>query len=136
MGPGHCYRLYSYALFEHHLEVFAQPKILHMPIKGVILQMKSMGIDTCYQLPTPPYQAALHNAGAKAILTHLGALSLLPVSLKGRSEVVLSGTLGGHITNLDKAMLLFPLSPRFSRIIVGGWQHHCLLYVICIIIGH
>ena len=101
-----------------------------MPIEGVVLQMKSIGIDTVvnFPFPTPPDRAALRNA--EAVLTHLGALSVSPVIPKGGSEVVLSG---GRITDLGKSMSLFPLSPRFSRIIVGGRQHRCLPYVICIV---
>ena len=104
-----------------------------MPIEGVVLQMKSMGIDAVvnFPFPTPPDQVTLRNA--EAVLTHLGALSVPPVIPNGGSEVVLSGTLGGRITDLGKAMSLFPLSPRFSRIIVGGRQHRCLPYVICIV---
>lgn len=104
-----------------------------MPIEGVVLQMKSMGIDAVvnFPFPTPPDKVTLRKA--EAVLTHLGALSVSPVIPKGGSEVVLSGTLGGRITDLGKAMSLFPLSPRFSRMIVGGRQHRCLPYVISIV---
>lgn len=114
-GPGHCYRLYSSALFEHHFDAFSQPELLRMPIDGVVLQMKSMHIDTVvnFPFPTPPDRTSLHKA--ETTLTHLGALS------------------GGHITELGKMMSLFPLSPRFSRMLVGGQQHKCLPYVIAIV---
>ena len=40
---------------------------------------------------------------------------------------------GSQITDLGRAMALFPLSPRFSRMLVSGQQHGCLPYIICII---
>ena len=123
-GPGHCYRLYSSALFEHHFEKFAVPEIQRMPIDGVILQMKSMHIDTVvnFPFPTPPERTALLKA--EKTLVYLGALRV-PSSPSGLME--------GQITELGRAMALFPLSPRFSRMLVSGQQHGCLPYVICIV---
>jgi ATP-dependent RNA helicase DHX37/DHR1 len=104
-----------------------------MPIEGVVLQMKSMHIDAVvnFPFPTPPDQFALKKA--ETVLTHLGALSVSPMIHKGSFEVLTTGTIGGHITDLGKAMSLFPLSPRFSRMLVGGRQHGCLPYVISIV---
>ena len=34
VGPGHCYRLYSSAVYERDFEEHAQPEILRMPIEG------------------------------------------------------------------------------------------------------
>ncbi|KIJ54659.1 hypothetical protein M422DRAFT_73568 [Sphaerobolus stellatus SS14] len=118
-GPGHCYRLYSSPLFENYFEQFAEPEILRVPIEGIVLQMKSMNIDVVvnFPFPTPPDRERLQNA--EAILKHLGALE----SAAGSS----------HITNLGKTMALFPLSPRFSKMLVSGKQHGCLPYVIAIV---
>jgi len=124
-GPGHCYRLYSSALFEHHFDSFSRPEIQRMPIEGVVLQMKNMHIDAVvnFPFPTPPDRSALHQA--EKILTHLGALGS-----PGMGE---SSLVGGQITALGKTMALFPLSPRFSRMLVNGQQHGCLPYVISIV---
>jgi len=126
-GPGHCYRLYSSALFEHHFEKFSIPEIQRMPIEGVVLQMKSMHIDTVvnFPFPTPPDHYALQKA--EKTLTYLGALApaLRSSSIVAKKE--------GQITDLGRAMALFPLSPRFSRMLVSGQQHGCLPYVICIV---
>lgn len=43
-GPGHCYRLYSSAVFNNIFADFSTPEILKTPVDGVILLMKSMGI--------------------------------------------------------------------------------------------
>lgn len=125
-GPGHCYRLYSSALFEHHFDQFSIPEINRMPIEGVVLQMKSMHIDAVvnFPFPTPPERLALQNA--EKVLTHLGALSVPGVLTKVNPT-------GGQITDLGKTMSLFPLSPRFSRMLVSGQQHGCLPYVIAIV---
>lgn len=132
-GPGHCYRLYSSALFEHYFDAFSQPEILRMPIEGVVLQMKSMHIDAVvnFPFPTPPDQFALKKA--ETVLTYLGAISVPPTFQKGSAEVLTTGTFGGHITNLGKSMSLFPLAPRFSRMLVAGRQHGCLPYIVSIV---
>ncbi|KAG6910680.1 hypothetical protein DXG01_008724 [Tephrocybe rancida] len=126
-GPGHCYRLFSSALFEHHFDQFSLPEMNRMPIEGVVLQMKSMHIDAVvnFPFPTPPERSALHTA--EKVLTHLGALST-PKLPGAKSELV-----GGQITDLGKTMSLFPLSPRFSRMLVNGQQHGCLPYVVAIV---
>ncbi|KAI0757185.1 P-loop containing nucleoside triphosphate hydrolase protein [Daedaleopsis nitida] len=130
-GPGHCYRLYSSALFENYFDAFSQPEILRMPIEGVLLQMKSMHIDAVvnFPFPTPPDRASLQKA--EKVLTHLGALSSSPSSAQGRGNGL--GTLGGAITDIGRTMALFPLSPRFSRMLVSGRQHGSLPYVIAIV---
>lgn len=129
-GPGHCYRLYSSALYEHYFESFSQPEILRTPIEGVVLQMKSMNIDAVvnFPFPTPPDRQVLKKA--ETVLTRLGALSSAPVV--SQAGVSMS-TIGGQVTPLGKAMSLFPLSPRFSRMLVGSQQHGCLPYVISIV---
>ncbi|KAG6868632.1 hypothetical protein C0993_000222 [Termitomyces sp. T159_Od127] len=124
-GPGHCYRLYSSALYEHHFDQFSLPEINRMPIEGVVLQMKSMHIDAVvnFPFPTPPERPALYTA--EKVLTYLGALSNPKI---GAPDII-----GGQITDLGKTMFLFPLSPRFSRMLVNGQQHGCLPYVIAIV---
>lgn len=126
-GPGHCYRLYSSALFEHHFEQFSTPEIQRMPIEGVVLQMKSMHIDAVvnFPFPTSPDKAAMRKA--EKTLTHLGALTFATPDIKNALSSV------GQITDLGRTMALFPVSPRFSRMLVSGQQHDCLPYVISIV---
>jgi ATP-dependent RNA helicase DHX37/DHR1 len=85
-GPGHCYRLYSSAVFDNYFPKFSVPEINRMPIEGnivagrypkgfiaalltillagVILSMKSMYIDNVvnFPFPTPPPKANLIKA--------------------------------------------------------------------------
>jgi len=132
-GPGHCYRLYSSALFEHHFEAFSKPEILRMPIEGIVLQMKSLNIDAVvnFPFPTSPDRNTLERA--ETILTYLGALAVPSSLSEGGTNVGTTPTIGGEITDLGKAMSLFPLSPRFSRMLVSGRQHGCLPYVVSIV---
>jgi len=106
-------------LFENYFEQFAEPEILRVPIEGIVLQMKSMNIDVVvnFPFPTPPDRERMR--AAEAILEHLGALE----GIAGSS----------HITSLGKTMSLFPLSPRFSKMLVAGKQYGCLPYVITIV---
>jgi ATP-dependent RNA helicase DHX37/DHR1 len=104
-----------------------------------VLQMKSMHIDAVanFPFPTPPDRVALKKA--ETILTHLGALgfSKSDQNDKGKGHAVprvSSGlTIGGHITELGTAMALFPVSPRFSKMLVAGRQHGTLPYIIAIV---
>lgn len=123
-GPGHCYRLYSSALFEHHFQPFAPPEILRAPIEGVVLQMKTMHIDavTNFPFPTPPDRFALQKA--EKVLTYLGALT------KPEPRAHDYEPANNQVTDLGRTMALFPLSPRFSRMLAAGRQHQCLPYVI------
>lgn len=134
-GPGHCYRLYSSAVFENHFEAFAEPEIMRVPIEGVVLQMKGMHIDAVanFPFPTPPDRVALKKA--EALLTNLGALGFSPSNAVAKS-VPGSGprmTIGGHITDIGKAMALFPVSPRFSKMLVTARKNDTLPYVITIV---
>ena len=119
-GPGHCYRLYSSAVFENYFDEFSKPEILRVPIDGVVLQMKSMHIDAVvnFPFPTPPPREMLFKS--EKLLTHLGALQKV-------------GTGEAQITDMGRSMGLFPLSPRYSRMLIGGKQHGCLPYVIAIV---
>ena len=91
-----------------------------MPIEGVVLQMKSMHVDSVlnFPFPTPPDRSNLRKA--ETILTYLGALSAPAKGLIGN----------GEITEVGRAMSLFPLSPRYSRMLVSGRQHGCIPYLV------
>ncbi|KAL1748410.1 P-loop containing nucleoside triphosphate hydrolase protein [Schizophyllum fasciatum] len=120
-GPGHCYRLYSSALFENHFPQFAEPEVLRAPVDGLVLQMKAMHIDTVagFPFPTPPDRLAL--ARAERVLARLGAVA----GGAGAGE--------GRITELGRTMALFPLTPRFARMLASGGQHGCMPYIICLV---
>ncbi|KAJ2890028.1 putative ATP-dependent RNA helicase DHR1, partial [Coemansia aciculifera] len=116
-GPGHCYRLFSSAVFNDQFAPFSAPEVLRLPIEGVVLQMKAMNLDnvTNFPFPTPPSRQAL--AKAERLLTWLGALD----QAKGR------------ITDLGRLMSVFPVAPRFAKMLIVAQQHACLPYVIAIV---
>ncbi|KAF8457143.1 P-loop containing nucleoside triphosphate hydrolase protein [Terfezia claveryi] len=111
-GPGHCYRLYSSAVFERDFKQFSDPEILGMPIEGVVLQMKGMNIEKVvnFPFPTPPSKEELRRA--ERVLGYLGALKA---------------------PSTRRTMAMFPLPPRFAKILIIGQQHGCLPYVIAIV---
>lgn len=86
-----------------------------------------------FPFPTPPDRTSLRKS--EAVLTHLGALESSTGSSKGKYPSVQSSTVGGHITDLGCSMSLFPVSPRFAKMLVAGRQHGCLPYVIAIVSG-
>lgn len=115
-GPGHCYRLYSSAVFERDFEQFSSPEILRMPVESVVLQMKSMAIQNVlnFPFPTPPERSAVYKA--IQLLQHLGALDT-----------------GERITDDGKLMSLFPLSPRFSKLLLISEESNCLPYAVSVV---
>lgn len=115
-GPGHCYRLYSSAVFERDFQEFTEPEIQRTPIEGVVLQLKSMNLSNVmnFPFPTPPDRESL--AQAERLLSYLGALDG-----------------DRRITNLGVRMSTFPLSPRFSRMLLIGHQHDCISYTISLV---
>jgi ATP-dependent RNA helicase DHX37/DHR1 len=101
-GPGHCYRLYSSAVFERDFEEYSPPEILRTPLEGVVLQLKSMGAPILgFPFPTSPDRETLKRA--ENLLSYLGALSP-----------------DGKVTKLGHELSLYPLNPRFARMLVMG----------------
>ncbi|KAJ5570223.1 ATP-dependent RNA helicase DHR1 [Penicillium hispanicum] len=115
-GPGHCYRLYSSAVFEGDFAEYTDPEILRTPIEGVVLQMKSMGLHNVinFPFPTPPSRHGL--AKAEKLLKNLGALSG-----------------DGQVTQIGRRLSAYPLSPRFGKMLYIGHQHGCMPYVIALV---
>ena len=115
-GPGHCYRLYSSAVYEGEFAEYTDPEILRTPIEGVVLQMKSMGLHNVinFPFPTPPSRQGL--AKAEKLLKNLGALAS-----------------NGQVTPMGHRLSTYPLSPRFSKMMHIGHQHGCMPYVIALV---
>ncbi|OBZ89764.1 putative ATP-dependent RNA helicase DHR1 [Choanephora cucurbitarum] len=116
-GPGHCYRLFSSAVFDNEFSKFSTPEIHRMPIEGVVLSMKAMNIDNVvnFPFPTPPSRETLFKA--EKLLGYLGAIN----------------STTKRITDFGETMSLFPITPRFAKMLIIGQQHGCLPYVIAIV---
>jgi len=88
--------------------------------------MKCMHIDSVanFPFPTPPDRQSLKQA--EKTLTYLGALETPPSSIPFSAA-------GGTVTDIGRTMSLFPLSPRFSKMLVSSRRHGCLPYAIAIV---
>ncbi|KAL8662154.1 MAG: hypothetical protein Q9202_004977 [Teloschistes flavicans] len=115
-GPGHCYRLYSSAVYERDFEEYTEPEILRTPVEDVVLQLKSMDLQHVvnFPFPTPPDRQSL--AKAEKLLTYLGALSHQ-----------------GKITPIGRDLSIYPLSPRYSKMLLIGHQQNCMAYTIAMV---
>ncbi|KAI9209866.1 P-loop containing nucleoside triphosphate hydrolase protein [Polychytrium aggregatum] len=124
VGPGHCYRLFSSAVFANYFEKFTKPEILRIPIEDVILQMKAMGIQNVVNFPFPTIPSRDQLKRSENLLTHLGILEV-------------SGAVS-RITELGKVASRFPVSPRYAKMIVVAAQQKdpaILGFVIAIVSG-
>ncbi|KAK6228269.1 hypothetical protein SCA6_000609 [Theobroma cacao] len=100
-GPGHCYRLYSSAVFNNIFPDFSCAEISKIPVDGVVLLMKSMGIDKVANFPFPTSPGPTALVEADRCLKALEALDR-----------------NGRLTSLGKAMAHYPMSPRHSRMLL------------------
>jgi ATP-dependent RNA helicase DHX37/DHR1 len=137
-SPGHCYRLYSSAVFNDEFSLFAEPEIVRKPVEDLILQMKDLGIDRIanFPFPTPPDDTTIKIA--ENLLVQLGALQVDKNKIKNmRDEQVTT------ITKLGKSMACFPINPRYSKMLtlasqqklIEGGPNVILSYIICLISG-
>ncbi|KAI8922671.1 P-loop containing nucleoside triphosphate hydrolase protein [Entophlyctis helioformis] len=144
MGPGHCYRLFSSAVFNDYFDLFSVPEILRVPIEDVALQMKSMGINQVvnFPFPTAPERESLRLA--ERLLKFLGALDTPANSSAAAGSS--SGAvmpMGGRvsdtlaITDTGRLMSKLPVSPRYSKmLLVAAKQSQPVLpYIIAIVSG-
>jgi ATP-dependent RNA helicase DHX37/DHR1 len=120
-GPGHCYRLYSSAYFDQHMEMFAAPEISMTPLEELLLQMRSLGISDVENFPFPSPPPPLAVKRAKELLVNLGAISTKKSLLRG------------NLTELGQLLSKFPINPRFSKMLViahkSGVLNHALSLV-------
>lgn len=111
-GPGgHCYRLYSSAVYEDAFPEFSEPEITQTPVEGVVLTLKSMGLTDVTRFPFPTPLDPFNLRQAEMLLQYLGALD--PIT--------------GHASPLGKQLSLYPLSPRLARILVLAQREPRLL---------
>jgi len=74
-GPGHCYRLYSAALYQK-LQEYSDPEICTAPLEQTLLQLKAVGVEDLLRFPyvTRPPLPALRQA-----LRHLCIVGALDI---------------------------------------------------------
>lgn len=141
-APGHCYRLYSSAVFNDEFQKFATPEIQRRPIDDLVLVMKSMNLPVInFPFPTPPDQLQVRT-GIKRLIT-LGGLdeseliskevpATIPRKKRKNLNMVVHKDLS-YITPLGRAMAAFPLAPRYGKMLALSHQHNLLPYTVAIV---
>ena len=118
-GPGHCWRLYTSAVYEQFFPNHAEPEILRAPAESVVLQLKGFAYPKPiveFPFPTPPAAFTLNKA--EQLLRNLGAL-----------------TTSGVITNLGKQLSVYPLSPRLGKIMAAGVDEPTLIWQVLALVA-
>ncbi|KAG2470565.1 DHX37 helicase, partial [Polypterus senegalus] len=128
--PGHCYRLYSSAVFGD-FEKFTQAEITRRPVDDLVLQMKDLNIEKVINFPFPTRPSSEVLIAAEELLIGLGALE--EPSKSGRHQELERAKLSCPITHLGRVMAAFPVAPRYAKMLALGRQYDCLPYVITIV---
>ena len=134
-APGHCYRLYSSAVYNEFSE-FTLPEIKRRPIDDVVLLMKAKLLPVInFPYPTPPDYVQIVHAIDR--LKKLGALEIfhntnnsLQIKKQKKNEPVKDGT---KITELGRIMQLFPVAPRFGKMLALSAQKNLLPYSVILV---
>lgn len=123
-SSGHCYRLYSSAKYNDDFVEFAVPDIQKKPVDDLMLQMKCMGIDKVINFPFPSSPDILQLEVAEYKLKLLGALE----NASNLNDKTLT-----RITALGKAISVFPVAPRFGKMLALSHQQNLLPYTVCLV---
>ncbi|KAF2354946.1 Helicase-associated domain [Trinorchestia longiramus] len=138
VAPGHCYRLYSSAVFNDFIK-FAKPEIMCRPIDDVVLILKNMNLPVVnFPYPTPPEHIQIRQSLKR--LTHLGALREKDLD----SGVTEEARVSGHdnspiqkdttvITGLGRLMSSFPVAPCYSKMLCLSDQFRLWPYTIALV---
>ncbi|KAK4890825.1 putative ATP-dependent RNA helicase DHR1 [Elasticomyces elasticus] len=113
-GPGHCYRLYSSAVYERYFADHTVPEILRSPLEGTVLQLKAMDIENVVNFPFPTRPDAVQLAHAEKLLSNLGAIA----------------EKDGRVTATGKEIMGFPVSPRFGKMLLLAQRRGILAYAV------
>ena len=126
VGPGHCYRCYSAAVYQDRFREFALPELQKIPMEEVTLRMKALHLGSLsrFPFPSPPSQLAL-TAAAHSLIS-MGALSPPSPSApvceterigdRGRRRAEEKQDEEADITSLGECMARFPVAPRLSKV--------------------
>lgn len=123
-APGHCYRLFSSAVYEDEFADIAVPDIQKKPVDDLVLQMKCMGIDKVINFPFPSPPDAVQLETAEYKLKLLGAIETVKLS---KSEELTK------VTPLGMAISAFPVAPRFGKMLALSHQQSLLPYTVCMV---
>lgn len=138
VAPGHCYRLFSSAVFNEYAK-FAKPEILSRPIDDIVLMLKSLRLPVVnFPYPTPPEHVQIRQALKR--LMFLGAVDeedkdfgvTEEAKSNARSEKAIEKDTT-RITALGKLMSSFPVAPRYAKMLCLSDQHGLWPYTIALV---
>jgi pre-mRNA-splicing factor ATP-dependent RNA helicase DHX16 len=116
VGPGKCFRLYTKWAYYNELEENTTPEIQRTNLNGVILMLKSLGIDQLLDfdfMDPPPAETVIR---ALEQLYALGALNDR-----------------GELTKIGRQMAEFPADPMLAKSILAADKYGCVEEVLSII---
>ncbi|GFS69256.1 ATP-dependent RNA helicase DHX33 [Nephila pilipes] len=115
---GFCYRLYTKEEYENFKDQ-TQPEILRCCLSSAVLQMVAMGISNVVDfdfIDKPPKE----NIDAS-----INMLKILDAVVDNNGKL--------ELTNIGKQMVVFPLDPRFSKMIISSSKYNCTDEILTII---
>eukprot|EP00178_Gracilaria_changii_P015190 TRINITY_DN4256_c0_g1_i1.p1 TRINITY_DN4256_c0_g1~~TRINITY_DN4256_c0_g1_i1.p1 ORF type:complete len:917 (-),score=160.82 TRINITY_DN4256_c0_g1_i1:2291-4969(-) len=124
IGAGHCYRLYSSAVFDQQFEEYRAPEIVRVPADSIVLRLRAMGIRHVEKFPFPTRPNTEDLLGAERLLKQLGALQD-DGECKGGDDSMLG------VTRIGRELARVPLPPRFGRMLVAGREDGAAFPYVC-----
>ena len=115
-APGHCYCLFSSALFANYFDEFSLPELARTPAETVVLTMKAMGIDHVDRFPFP---TPLDAGALRVALRLLRDIGLLDDA--------------GKLTKVGRAAAALPVHPRLGKMLVLANESSCLQWMLTIV---
>ncbi|KAG6041208.1 hypothetical protein E4U41_005593 [Claviceps citrina] len=116
VGPGKCFRLYTKFAYMNEMDESTTPEIQRTNLNGVVLQLKSLGINELldFEFMDPPPTEALIGA-----LNQLFALQALNHK--------------GELTKLGRQMAEFPTDPMLAKAVLAADKEGCVEEVLSIV---
>ncbi|TPX06883.1 uncharacterized protein E0L32_002379 [Thyridium curvatum] len=116
VGPGKCFRLYTKYAYMNEMEESTTPEIQRTNLNGVVLQLKSLGINDLldFEFMDPPPTEAL-----------IGALNQL-FALQGLNHK-------GELTKLGRQMAEFPTDPMLAKAVIAAGKEGCTEEILSIV---
>lgn len=134
-GPGHCYRLYSPAVFGEQFAPFDEPASRTLPVASVLLQLLDMGIRQPALFPFPSAPPAVSMESALQQLAALGAIELPPPSASeeaGESLDEKVSRLKLAITPVGRTLAQLPVAPHLGKMLLVGRMPQLQAYTLAL----
>ncbi|KAI0012637.1 P-loop containing nucleoside triphosphate hydrolase protein [Xylariaceae sp. FL0662B] len=116
VGPGKCFRLYTRYAYMNEMNESTMPEIQRTNLNGVVLMLKSLGINQLleFEFMDPPPSESLIGA-----LNQLFALQALNHK--------------GELTKLGRQLAEFPTDPMLAKAVIAAAQFKCVDEVLSIV---